>query len=68
MWKRHPLGGLIGLGTSPLRIIGVRAARGSGTGTAASQLLCCSAAFASTNVTTTSYIIDNREGLSASTD
>src|SRR5882724_8336090 len=34
VWKRHPPGGLIGLGTSPFRIIGVRAAPGSGTGTA----------------------------------
>ena len=34
MWKRHPLGGLIGLGTSPLRMIGLRMAPGFGTGTA----------------------------------
>jgi hypothetical protein len=34
VWKRHPLGGLIGLGTSPFGMIGLRAAPGSGTGTA----------------------------------
>src|SRR5882724_6204297 len=34
VWKRHPLGGLIGLGTSPFRMIGLRTAPGSGTGTA----------------------------------
>jgi len=34
VWKRHPLGGLIGLGTSPFKIIGVRLPPGSGTGTA----------------------------------
>jgi hypothetical protein len=39
VWKRHPLGGLIGLGTSPFRIIGVRAAPGRGTGTAESKAL-----------------------------
>jgi hypothetical protein len=30
VWKRHPLGGLIGLGTSPFGMIGLRAAPGSG--------------------------------------
>jgi len=34
VWKRHPLGGLIGLGTSPFKIIGLRTAPGCGTGTA----------------------------------
>lgn len=34
-WNRHPGGGLIGLGTSPLITISVRLAVGSGTGTAA---------------------------------
>ena len=33
----EPLGGLIGLGTSPLRMIGLRMAPGSGTGTADSS-------------------------------
>jgi hypothetical protein len=32
--KRQPLGGLIGLGTSPLRMMRFFAASGSGTGTA----------------------------------
>ncbi len=39
MWKRQPAGGLIGLGTSPLRMIRRRAAPGCGTGTADSSAL-----------------------------
>ena len=35
VWKWQPLGGLIGLGTSPSMIIFWRLARGSGTGAAA---------------------------------
>ena len=34
VWKRQPLGGLIGLGTSPSRMIRWRFTVGSGTGTA----------------------------------
>src|SRR5258705_3486608 len=37
VWKRQPVGGLIGLGPSPLRMIRWRAAPGSGTGTAESN-------------------------------
>ena len=34
VWKRQPLGGLIGLGTSPVRISRCRCWRGSGLGMA----------------------------------
>src|SRR5260221_870415 len=37
VWKRQPLGGFTGLGTSPLRMMRWRAAPGSGTGTAESR-------------------------------
>src|SRR5437660_1298973 len=34
VWKRHPEGGLMGLGTSPSRMIRLRFTEGSGIGTA----------------------------------
>src|SRR5262245_47875071 len=37
VWKRHPEGGLMGLGTSPSRMIRLRRTAGSGMGTAESS-------------------------------